>query len=81
MYIPSSFSSEEPGSGEGNDNASDGDSDSFFACNSEEIARLYVVVPNTMLPHGVFQHDGNSPAQPVKSRPGPCQHATIQFSS
>jgi hypothetical protein len=66
MYIPSSFSSESPGSGEGNDNASDSDSDSF-ARNSEEIARPCVVVSNTTLPHGIFQHDGNSPALPAKS--------------
>jgi hypothetical protein len=59
MYVPSSFSSEEPGSGEGDDNASDGDSDSFFARNSEEVARPRVVVPNTTPPHGVFQRDGS----------------------
>jgi len=62
MQLSSSFSSEEPGSPEVDDNASDGDSDSFFARNSEEAPRPCIVVPPHAAPvhHGVFQHDGGA---------------------
>jgi hypothetical protein len=57
MQLSSSLSSEEgglgTGEGEGDDNASDADSDSFFARNSEEVARPRVVMPNATA-HGVF---------------------------
>lgn len=66
MQLSSSLSSEEGGSGvgeglgecegEGDDNASDADSDSFFARNSEEVARPRVVMPNATA-HGAFHGD------------------------
>jgi hypothetical protein len=62
MQLSSSLSSEEgglhagEGEGEGDDHISDGDSDSFFARNSEEVARPRVVMPNATA-HGVFHGD------------------------
>jgi len=44
------------GEGQGDDNASDGDSDSFFARNSEEVARPRVVMPNATA-DGIFHGD------------------------
>ena len=63
MQLSSSLSSEEGGSGAGvgvgegdDDNASDADSDSFFARNSEEVARPRVIMPNATA-HGAFHGD------------------------
>ena len=44
------------GEGEGEDIASDGDSDSFFARNSEEVTRPRVVMPNATA-DGIFHGD------------------------
>jgi hypothetical protein len=59
MQLSSSFSSGEcqsgKGDGEAEGDASDGDSDSFFARNSEEIVRPRVIIPNSM--HSVFRNN------------------------